>query len=82
MGGIAWARQRQPQRVRATFRRLKGPKPFLDFYDLHADCSNGLFRPQKGIAEVFEAFRRLRRCYPRKRLFVILDNLHNVHDPP
>jgi DDE superfamily endonuclease len=29
-----------------------------------------------------EAFIRLRRCYPRKRLFVILDNLHNVHDHP
>jgi hypothetical protein len=34
------------------------------------------------LAEVCEAFRRLRACYPRKRLFVIMDNLHNIHDHP
>jgi hypothetical protein len=32
--------------------------------------------------EVSEAFRRLRRCYPRRKLFVVLDNLRNVHDHP
>jgi hypothetical protein len=31
---------------------------------------------------VSEAFRHLRACYPRRRLFVIMDNLHNVHDHP
>lgn len=49
---------------------------------MHADCLNGLFRRRKRIVEVSEAFRRLRQCYPRKKLFVILDNLHNVHDHP
>jgi len=49
---------------------------------VHADCLNGLFRRRKRIVEISEAFRRLRRCYPRKKLFVILDNLHNVHDHP
>ena len=49
---------------------------------MHADCLNGLFRRRKRIVEISEAFRRLRRCYPRKKLFVILDNLHNVHDHP
>lgn len=39
-------------------------------------------RRRKQIVEVSEAFRRLRRCYPRKRLLVILDNLHNGHDHP
>jgi len=43
---------------------------------------NGLFRRRKRIVEISEAFRRLRRCYPRKKLCVILDNLHNVHDHP
>jgi hypothetical protein len=32
--------------------------------------------------DISKAFCYLRRCYPRKRLFVILDNLHNVHDHP
>jgi transposase len=68
--------------VRATYRRLQGTEQFLGFYDVHADCLSGLFRRRKRLVEVCEAFRRLRRCYPRKRLFVILDNLHNVHDHP
>src|SRR5262245_47706260 len=44
--------------------------------------SQGVFRRRKRIVEVSDAFRRLRACYPRKRLFVIMDNLHNVHDHP
>jgi hypothetical protein len=36
----------------------------------------------QAFVEISEAFRRLRACYPRKRLFVILDSLHNVHDHP
>jgi tetratricopeptide (TPR) repeat protein len=34
------------------------------------------------VALLFEAFRRLRACCPRKRLLVIMDNLHNIHDHP
>jgi len=82
VGGIAWARQKQPHRIRATYRRLKGTEQFLGFYDVQADCFKGLFRRRKRIVEIADAFRRLRRCYPRKKLFVILDNLHNVHDHP
>jgi hypothetical protein len=48
----------------------------------HADCLNGLFRRRKRVAEVSEAFRRLRACYPRRGLFVIMDGLRNVHDHP
>ena len=47
---------------------------------MHADRLRGLFRRRKRVADVSEAFRRLRACYPRRRLFVIMDNLHNVHD--
>lgn len=82
MGGIAWARRKQPQSIRATYRRLGGTEQFLAFYDAHADCLNGVFRRRKRVREVSEVFVRLRRCYPRKRLFVILDNLRNVHDHP
>ncbi len=79
---MAWARRKRPHRIRATYRRLQGTEQFLGFYDVHADCLSGVFRRRKRIREVAEAFRRLRRCYARQRLFVILDNLHNVHDHP
>src|SRR5215813_10881724 len=38
VGGLAWARQKQRRRMRATYRRLKGTEQFLGFYDVHADC--------------------------------------------
>lgn len=82
MGGTAWARRQRPHRIRATYRRTKGTEQFLGFYDVHADCLSGLFRRRKRVLEISEAFRRLRRCYPRRRLFLIPDNLHNVHDHP
>ena len=68
--------------MRATYRRPHGTEQFLGFYDVHADCLSGLFRRRKRVVEVSEAFRRLRACYPRKRLLVIMDNLRNVHDHP
>jgi len=68
--------------MRATYRRPHGTEQFLGFYDVHADCLNGLFRRRKRVVDVSEAFRRLRACYPHRRLFVIMDTLHNVHDHP
>ena len=82
MGGLAWARRRHPHRMRATYRRQQGTEQFLGFYDVHADCLSGLFRKHKRLPELGEAFRRLRACYPRRRLLVIMDNLHNTHDHP
>ena len=82
LGGVTWARRRRPQRLRATYRRPKGTEQFLGFYDVHADCLSGVFRRRTRIVEVSEAFRRLRACSPGKRLVVIMDNLHNVHDHP
>jgi hypothetical protein len=82
LGGRAWAHRRRPQRMRATYHRRKGTEQFLGFYDVHADCLSGLFRRHKRVADVSEAFCRLRACYPRRRLFVIMDNLHHVHDHP
>ncbi len=68
--------------MRATYTRTKGTETFLGFYDVHANVLSGVFRRRKRIVEVAEAFRRLRACYPRKRLFVIIDGLHQVHDHP
>jgi hypothetical protein len=68
--------------MRASYRRLQGTEQFLGFYDVHADCLSGLFRRRKRVLDISKAFCYLHHCYPRKRLFVILDNLHNVHDHP
>lgn len=82
IGGVAWAPRNQPQRMRATYRRLKGTELFFGFYDVHADCLDGVFHKRKRLSELFEAFQRLRRCYPRKKLYVVMDNLHQTHDHP
>jgi len=82
LGGTAWAASGTPRRMRATYRRLQGVRHFLGFYDVRRDCLAGIFRRRKRIPDVLEALRRLRRCYPRRRLIVVLDNLHNVHDHP
>lgn len=68
--------------MRATYTRKKGIEVFLGFYDVHQDVLSGVFRRHKRIVEVAEAFRRLRACYPHRRLFVIIDGLHQVHDHP
>ncbi len=82
MGGTAWAAAKRPVRMRATYHRPHGIEYFLAFYDVHGDYLNGLFERHRGVEEVSEVFRRLRRCYPRRQLFVVLDNLHLVHDHP
>ena len=69
-------------RMRATYKRPHGIEHLLAFYEVHGDYLNGIFRSRRGVAEVSEAFRQLRKCYPRKSLYVVLDNLHNVHDHP
>ena len=82
LGGRTWAKRRRPHRIRATYHRTQGVEYFLGFYDVHRDCFSGVFAKRKRVVELRAAFRRLRACYPRRRLFVILDNLPNVHDNP
>jgi hypothetical protein len=82
IGGVAWARRKRPLRQRATYRRLQGTEQFLGFYDVHDDCLEGRFSKHKRVVDICQAFRRLRACYPRRPLYVVLDNLHNVHDHP
>lgn len=69
--------------MRATYHRHGGTETFLGFFDVHADVLAGVFRTRKRIPELSEAFQRLRACYsPRTTLYVVLDNLRNVHDNP
>jgi transposase len=82
MGGRTWARRRRPHRMRATYHRRHGVEYFLGFYDVHRDCLAGHFVKRKRVIELTIAFRRLRRCYPHHRLYVILDNLPHVHEHP
>ena len=56
------------------------PRPSGPYDDAHAKAQGGIFRPRKRVSEMTEAFGRLRACYPRWRLFVMLDNLRKVHD--
>jgi hypothetical protein len=82
LGGRAWAPQRRPHRLRATYQRPHGVEYFLGFYDVHADCLAGIFAKRKRVVDLEAAFRRLRTCYPGRRIFAILDNLPHVHDHP
>lgn len=68
--------------MRATYRRLGGTETFFGFYDVHADVLAGLFYKRKRLREIEDAFRHLRACYPHRKLIVILDNLHLIHDHP
>jgi len=68
--------------MRATYRRTLGTETLLGFYDVHADVLSGIFEKRKRVREVTSAFRRLRACYPGKTLYVVLDNLRQVHDHP
>jgi len=80
IGGVAWARRRRPRRMRATYHRTQGVEYFLGFYDVHADCLAGVFAKRKRVIELCAAFRLLRAAYPRRSLWVIMDNLPHVHD--
>ena len=57
-------------------------RQFLGFYDVHRDCLEGIFSKHKRVVDICQALEPLRKCYPRRRLYVLLDNLHNVHDHP
>ena len=76
LAGWCWARQRHPQRHRATYTRKQGVEQLHGFYDVHADCLVGRVRKQKTAQDVLACFKRLRQCYPMQlRIYLILDNL-------
>jgi hypothetical protein len=63
IGGVAWARKTKPLRRRGHLSPSQGEQ-FLGFYDVHRDCLSGVFRKHKRLPDLFDAFRRLRACYP------------------
>ena len=76
IAGVAWARKRHPQRVRATYHKTAGTEQFLGFYDVHGDVLEGVVHRRKTSRDLLQAWKRLRACYPRKeRLYLVLDNL-------
>jgi hypothetical protein len=81
-GGVSWARRGRPASLRVTYHRTHGTEQFFGFYDVHADCLDGVFPKRKRLPELFEAFERMRQGYPRTKLVVVVDNLHQLDDHP
>ncbi len=76
MAGWCWARQRHPQRLRATYTRKHGVEQLHAFYDVHADCLVGRLRKRKTARDIVACFKQLRACYPMQlRIYVVMDNL-------
>lgn len=74
--GLGWAKQRRPERLRATFNRRHGTRYVLGAYDVHADYLRTRMRPRRTGAENLRFMRTIRSSYPRRtRLFWIQDNL-------
>jgi transposase len=75
MAGQCWAREKHPQRLRATYRRSQGTEQLLAFYDVHGDCLNGTIHKRKTHRDILVAWKRLRTCYPKSiRLYLVQDN--------
>jgi len=76
MAGVGWAKEKHPQRLRATYHRRQGTEQLLAFYDVHDDCLTGTIHKRKTSRDLLAAWRRLRACYPQEiRIHLILDNL-------
>jgi len=76
MVGNCWAKNKQPQRLRATYHRRKGTEQLLAFYDVHDDCLAGTIHKRKTSRDLLVAWKRLRACYPAEtRIYLIQDNL-------
>ncbi len=76
IAGWCWARQRHPQRQRATYTRKRGVEQLHAFYDVHADCLVGRVRKRKTARDIVACFKHLRTCYPRQlRIYVVMDKL-------
>jgi len=74
--GSAWAKEKRPVRLRATYRRTHGIRYFHGSYSLADDQLWGVLRERKGADHTLAALRSIRAVQPGGyRLFVILDNL-------
>jgi transposase len=74
--GSAWARQKRPVRLPATYHRTHGIRCFHGCYCVGDDQLWGVMRARKGAGHTLAALKSIRAVRPGGyRLFVILDNL-------
>ncbi len=74
--GAAWAREKKPVRLPATYRRTHGVRYFHGCYSLGDDRLWGVIRARKGADHTLAALKSIRAARPGGyRLYVILDNL-------
>jgi transposase len=74
--GSAWARQKKPVRLPATYHRTHGVRYFHGCYCLGDDQLWGVMRALKGADHTLAALKSIRAARPGGyRLFVISDNL-------
>jgi transposase len=74
--GTGWFARKKRARMRAIYNRKCGTEQLPAFYDVHADCLQGVVRKRKTSTDVLAAFRRLRVCYPAGvRIYLLMDNL-------
>ena len=74
--GSAWARQKKPVRLPATYHRTHGIRYFHGCYGVGDDQLWGVTRRRKGADHTLAALRSIRAARPGGyRLFVIMDNL-------
>jgi hypothetical protein len=74
--GSAWARQKKPARLPATYHRTQGTRYFHGCYCLGDDRLWGVMRAREGADHTLAALKSIRAARPGGyRLFVILDNL-------
>jgi transposase len=74
--GVAWAPQKRPVRLPATYRRTHGVRYFHGCYSLGDDQLWGVTRRRKGGDHTLSALKSIRAARPDgKPVYVILDNL-------
>jgi transposase len=80
--GIAWARQRRPARLPATYHRTHGIRYFHGCYCVAEDQLWGVTRRRKGGDHTLAALKSIRAARPDGApIYVIMDNLSAKQDP-
>ncbi len=80
--GSGWARQKRPERLRATYSKPNGVRYLFGAYDVHADRFHGRLRTHKNAVEVLGFYRQIRMRYShRQRIYLVADNL-STHKTP
>jgi transposase len=81
--GSAWARQKKPARLPATYHRTHGIRYFHGCYSLGDDQLWGITRRRKGGDHTLAALKSIRVARPDGApVYVILDNLSANKTPP